>query len=121
MFNSVNYSIFDQIALTKAEIKILKALQKQEVPISSLNYDAIQRLYRLDMISTHMSATVRDLTIAYVTPQGRDYYAYMRNEKRKMRLAGRRYWITTAIAILALVLAGISLAAQLHLIQLPGA
>ena len=33
----------------------------------------------------------------------------------------QRYWITTAIAIAALILAGISLAAQLGLIQLPQA
>lgn len=41
--------------------------------------------------------------------------------KKKQRTETRRYWITTAIAVLALVLAGISLAAQLGLIQLPTA
>ncbi len=49
-------------------------------------------------------------------------YFNNKSDNRRIDLRNtRRYWITTAIAILALVLAGISLAAQLHLIQLPTA
>lgn len=44
-----------------------------------------------------------------------------KEKKRKERTETRRYWITTVIALLALVLAGISLAAQLGLISLPTA
>ena len=49
-------------------------------------------------------------------------FTYFHDRKDKKRIEyrdTRRYWITTAIAILALVLAAISLAAQLGLIKLP--
>lgn len=61
----------------------------------------------------------RDLEVIRLTPNGTKYFEDALAEQRKEHKTSRRYWITTIIAILALVLAAISLAAQLDLIQLP--
>ncbi len=56
-----------------------------------------------------------------LTDAGKCYFEKKVDRDREKRIENIRYIITTAIAVLALVLAGISLAAQLGLIQLPKA
>lgn len=59
--------------------------------------------------------------IITLTDAGKCYFENKADKDHEKRIENVRYLITTAIAILALVLAGISLAAQLGLIQLQGA
>lgn len=56
-----------------------------------------------------------------LAPSAFAYFDDRAEIQQKDRRSSRRYWITTIIAILALVLAGISLAAQLGLVSLPKA
>ncbi len=63
-----------------------------------------------------MSFRPSDPLNAFKTMQERqDYEEQQRAKKRKERLETRRYWITTGIAIAALILAVLSL-----LLQIPG-
>ena len=56
-----------------------------------------------------------------LTPAGQAYAEIQTDAIHDKRVENIKYVITTAIAVIALILAGISLAAQLGLIQLPQA
>ena len=56
-----------------------------------------------------------------ITPSGEDALEQDKKSKHDKCVENIRYWVTTAIAVVALVLAGISLAAQLGLVLLPKA
>lgn len=54
-----------------------------------------------------------------LTDSGKCYFERKSDRNREKRAENIRYAITTIIAILALIISGVSLAAQLGLIQLP--
>ena len=70
----------------------------------------------IDTFMTHHDGHV-------ITDAGRnaikDYETAAANKKRLEKKADRRYWITTIIAIFAILIAAIALLAQLDLIALP--
>lgn len=54
-------------------------------------------------------------------PDGKKYFEVELDEKHRKRVENIKYIITTLIAVIALILAGISLLSELGLIQLPQA
>lgn len=54
-----------------------------------------------------------------ITDKGRLYLAKHRANKRRDFVMGRRYWITTGVSVLALIISVIALAAEVGLLRLP--
>ena len=109
---------FNQIVLSRAEIKALKNLQKWNVLFENDKKAAaaLNRLVKLEFAQKFKA--VHEGKISYIirgTNRGADYLMYQRKE----RAAWIRYIITTVIAVIAIIIAGISLAAELGLLQLP--
>lgn len=80
----------------------------------------IEVLEAMGYVKTTYRATGRPKTIS-LTDSGKCYFERKMDLTSEKRIEWIRYIITTAIAVLALVVAAISLAAQLGLIQLPAA
>ena len=91
--------------LTPAEIRLLRcAASGKIIPRSDLE----SRLRQLGYLELHpcgtfgpWNETVYDGSV--ITPSGERHLEYLRSQNRIKRLESRRYWITTAIAITALI------------------
>lgn len=112
---------FPFIQLTQKEYRLLKATTQEWVRVTAKNKNAASRLQDLVFVRTYGKDDDPDVEVCEIRNRGRNYLLYLNGIKAKNRIESIRYCITTAIAVLALVLAGISLAAQLHLIKLPRA
>lgn len=82
-------------------------------------WDVLQYLDAKGYITICQNPVSHKLLQIHINKAGITYPTDAAEKKREKRVEMIRYVITTVIAVLALVLAGISLAAQLHLIQLP--
>lgn len=91
--------------LTTPEIRLLRrAASGKVIPRSDLE----SRLRRLGYLELHSCGTSGPWNEpAYdgsvITPAGERHLEYLRSQKRIKHLESRRYWITTAIAITALI------------------
>ncbi|MCM1236135.1 MAG: hypothetical protein NC489_39125 [Ruminococcus flavefaciens] len=112
---------FDKIALSGRERKLLKKIAKNHVLLSEKNTAVFGRLQHFRFAHSFQDTNSEHTNKIAISDRGRDYLAFINAKASKSRAEWIRYIITTAIAVLALVLAGISLAAQLGLIQLPAA
>lgn len=74
--------------------------------------------YVTTRIETQGNKTLKFISL---TPAGKRYFEDKADISHEKRVQNIRYIVTTIIAALALILSGISLAAQLGLIQLPPA
>lgn len=107
---------FSEIKLTKAEIKTLKSgISKYIYPRTNP-----ERLIRFKLAQYEFSGEPgympKPTGRIQATDKGRDYIQYYRISFRERWLP---YWITTGVSILALIIAGIALLAELDLIHLP--
>lgn len=115
---------FDKIVLSKKELKTLERIDREkEVLLSEIDEDVFKRLYHFHLV-THQSRDHPEkgvVSFTAIRDEGHDYLMYINGKKAVERKNDVRYGITTFIAILALVLSGVALAAELGLIKLTGA
>lgn len=91
-----------------------KTFSNYIVNLSEKELDFLQAKGFISYINSHNSNGI----LIILQPPAFTYFHSRKQSKRTEHKETRRYWITTAIAILALVLAVISLTAQLGLITL---
>ena len=122
MIDKIDLIEFDKIALSKSETKALKLLQTSNLLLNGESKKELDRLLRLGLAEKFLTKFNGEPCFGvHISDRGRDFFMFTKLLKSNSRKEAQRYWITTAIAIAALILAGISLAAQLGLIQLPQA
>lgn len=113
-------------------LEFLQWLRDQPNPVSAstmeklsapnFTYGRIEALRKEKYIDRILEVENDELVSVYsISDKGRAALQEHRRTAREKRVESVRYFITTAIAVAALILAGISLAAQLGLIQLPKA
>ena len=112
---------FSQIVLTTDERKALEILQKDSILFGDDKKAdaALMRLVRLEFAEKLVSPY--EGKVSYIirgTGRGADYLMYRKRVSHKERVEWIRYIVTTVIAIVAIILAGISLASELGLILL---
>ena len=106
--------------LTPAEIRLLRcAASGKIIPRSDLE----SRLRQLGYLELHpcgtsgpWNETVYDGSV--ITPAGERHLEYLRSQKRIKHLESRRYWITTGIAMIALLVSIIALLQSLGCISI---
>ena len=114
--------------MTKEQLKLLKEISEgKEVNVREMDSTTKELVHFLrtsgavDYDRYQNTETGEHLLLVKITEQGKMILFDAKSQKRSKRAEWIRYIITTVIAALALVLAGISLAAQLGLISLPRA
>ena len=106
----VDTSDFPSICLSRSEAAALRKLSAQDAPDPAL-CESNQRLISLGFLNRELrnfepgKCTYPPPTVGpfYVTDRGRLYISYLSASHRQQRRSTRRYWITTAIAIAALI------------------
>lgn len=122
MIDKIDLIEFGKIALSKSETKALKLLQTSNLLLNGESKKELDRLLRLGLAEKFLTKFNGEPCFGvHISDRGRDFFMFTKLLKSNSRKEAQRYWITTAIAIAARILAGISLAAQLGLIQLPQA
>ncbi len=117
---------FPFICLTRRERKLLRSAQSSLdgwAKADGKNHAAAQRLAALNLVRLFRndSPGKENCYLCEIRLRGKNYLLYLKSNQRQKHTETIRYVITTVIAVLALVLAGVSLAAQLGLISLPEA
>ena len=96
---------FDEINLSRKELSRLKKLNKQSGWIPSDKYET--QLIELRLID-HQLCYENGVSIGFhswINRKGKDYLAYLDKQKRSEHRDGIRYFISTLIAIIALIIA----------------
>lgn len=96
---------FPAIALTKEELTFLRHLTESDVSETYHTRMIASRLVKLRLVKS-VSTTFSDrenTTFYQLTPRGENYLHYHASLSRAERHGRIRYWITTAIAIAALL------------------
>lgn len=100
---------FSHLALTRQDCRTLEISRKEPVP-----KEQCERLLRYGLVEEerlHVPGSFgKPLGVCRATTLGIDYVVWLDAQNKKRRRETRRYWITTVIAIAALIL---SLAALL--------
>lgn len=94
---------FNEIELTRREMRLLKNLSKAPALVSPRNEPVLKRLYRLDLAYPCYCRTPDEPRKAAISDFGTDYLNFTLARKDQRRIESIRYWITTAIAVAALI------------------
>lgn len=112
---------FSYIELSKDEFKLLERIEAQQSvlinEIPKKTYARLAGLYILESVkTTHTKpdGSEHPETVVFFGDKGRDFLYYYRNKLREKRAQSIRYWITTGIAVTALILSIISLVWQAY-------
>lgn len=96
------FTDFDKIVLKHAELSTLRKSNRKSVSIKKC-----ERLLRFRFVEEEIEHVPgyqgKPLGTCRINNSGKDYLVYWENRKREERKADRRYWITTIIAIAALL------------------
>lgn len=103
---------FPFIRLSHPELRLLKEAEKDWVRITDENRRSAIRLRDLDLGRIVRSTNGSETEAFELRDRGRNYLMYFRGIKLQKRIEWIRYIITTSIAVIALVVAIISLAVQ---------
>ena len=91
---------FAEIELTKHELQLLTNLNDGATPARSLEYD---HLFSLKFVRYAFPGSGGSTQFVHIEPRGKDYLAYHEARCSHLTTETRRYWITTSIAVLALL------------------
>ena len=108
----------NDIRLTFKELRILKKSIKNEISINTKEY---QRLNRLGLVEDVMTCPeLGEMPISngffVISSKGKDFIIYRQSD---ILIKWIPYWITTGIAVAALIISFIALLSELGLLQLP--
>lgn len=97
---------FNEIVLSRGEEKALKLLSKHCLIAEDIDADKkASRLVRLKLAERfHTTYNGQPRIGIRLNDRGRDYFMYLKREKSGKRTQSMRYWITTGIAVAALIL-----------------
>lgn len=96
---------FSEIALSKEEQKALFLLNKHcLIAEDSEANDTVKRLIRHELAEYfHTTYSGKPRIGVRLTGKGKDYLMYLNRESKAQKTQSIRYWITTAIAVVALI------------------
>lgn len=99
---------FPFICLSRRESKLLRAANSSSdgwAKADGKNYAAAQRLADLSMARFLRNDRPNGETRFFceIRPRGKNYLLYLKNSRRQNRVESIRYWITTVIAVIALL------------------
>lgn len=96
---------FPFIQLTAQELKFLNSLSRKRIEITEKNKNIVFRLRDLVLIETLRTDLPDNRTINFcqIRERGQNYLMYVKHTKALKRIESRRYWITTVIAVTALI------------------
>lgn len=103
---------FPFIRLSRKEFCLLNSAEKDWVKITEGNKYLAIRLRDLDLGRIIQSTNSSGTEAFEIRDRGKNYLMYFRGIKRQRRIEWIRYIVTTAIAVVALVVAIISLVLQ---------
>lgn len=97
---------FNEIVLSRGEGRALKLLSKHCLIAEDIDADKeASRLVRLKLAERfHTTYNGQPRIGIRLTDRGKDYFMYLKREKSGKRTQSMRYWITTGIAVAALIL-----------------
>lgn len=104
MIEKIDLIEFEKIVLSRDEAKALKLLQSKNILLDDKSKNAINRLIRLGLAEKYYTRWNNEPHFgARLSDRGKDFLMFSRRSKANSRKNSRRYWITTLIAVIALV------------------
>lgn len=104
MVDKIDLIEFEKIALSKDEEKALKLLRSNNLLLDEKSKDALNRLIRLGLAEKYYTRHNNEPCFGVkLSDRGKDFLMYSRQSKINSRKDTRRYWITTVIAVIALI------------------
>ena len=104
---------FSNIFLSKEQFELLKKLARSKVKISPETKTAFKQLEQLEFAETDFVASSENTSSGgnnmTITDLGKNYLNYTEARLRRIQKNDRRYWFTTVIAILALIVSIVAL------------
>lgn len=95
---------FDKIVLSDTELELLNYLLEHNAHIDEKTNPFIERLTRLNLAEIYpVSVNGKQKTKIRISSAGKDYLMYLCQKEKEKRISSIRYWITTAIALIALI------------------
>lgn len=95
---------FEKIVLSKEEIKALHLLQSNNLFFDGESKDALNRLIRLGLAEKYYTEWTNGPRFGVcLSDRGKDFLMFYKQSKANSRKNSRRYWITTLIAVIALL------------------
>lgn len=94
---------FSEIKLTRSEQFCLECLDRGKVVVTGGNEAALKRLFRHGLAHPVWQQSKDSPRQAAILPRGTDYLAYLNAFRTQKRGEQVRYIITTAIAVVALI------------------
>lgn len=108
----MDYMDFSRLTLTRQDCRTLEISEKE--PVSKEQCERLLRCGLVEEERRYIPGSLGEpLGVCRATTLGRDYLVWLDGQGKTRRRETRRYWITTTIAILALVLALVSLMWQI--------
>lgn len=96
---------FDEISLTRKELSRLKKLRRLDKQVPSAKCEANLIEYRLIDHQVFYENGVSIGFHSWINRKGKDYLAYLDKQKRSERRDSIRFFVSTLIAIIALIIA----------------
>lgn len=115
MIDKIDLVEFDKIVLSRDETKALRLLQSNDLLLNEKSENELNRLIRLGLAEKYHKRWNNEPCFGVrLSDRGKDFLMFSKQSKANSRKESIRYWITTAIAVLALLLAIASLFWQAH-------
>ena len=91
---------FSETKLSKPDLLLLKRLDKDSPPHRS---DAYEHLHSIGFVRYSYEPRFGEGQYVFLTDLGSSYLSFLDSQKKDTSRETRRYWITTVIAIIALL------------------
>ncbi len=94
---------FDEITLTRSDRSLLRRLSRHRIIDNQRNHKKVKPLVELGLAYGRYDSGDTINTYLHITDRGIQYLRYLRKKQKYRRKDSFRYWITTAIALAALI------------------
>ena len=115
MIEKIDLIEFEKIVLSKDEAKTLQLLQSSNLLLDGKSKNELNRLLRLGLAEKYYTKWNSEPCFGVrISDRGKDFLMFSKRSRSNARKESFHYWITTAIAALALLLAVLSLCWQAY-------
>ena len=105
---------FNSVFLTKQELKWLKKLSKSDMPLPSSPHEkGLMKYYLIDRTQYCNEDGPRADLYSSISEKGKDYLLHLHQQQSAARKDSYRFVLSTALAILALIVSLVALAIDL--------
>lgn len=104
MTEKIDLIEFEKIVLSKDETKALRLLQSNNLLLDGKSKNELKRLLRLGLAEKyHTKWNGEPCFGVRISDRGKDFLMFSKRSRSNFRKESFRYWITTAIAAIALI------------------